>query len=265
MRSSISKKVLLIVSIQIIFSNAVKSQSDSTVLWQGSIRAKGNNAVIPHATIASYKQITTYIADEIGNFSLRLSYNDSIRVAALGFNSRTIVLKEMPQDSLAMIKIELNQHSFMIKEVTVKGYQGILDPLIFPKYIDDSPKIDLHLPNNIGSRISKVPPNERPDAGNMNALGAVFSPASFIYSKVNRTERSKAKLPEVRQQSKLWNHKEAIAGRGIIAAISGYVGEELDKFMIYCNIHLKISAADNALSATRKITALLEEYKARSK
>jgi hypothetical protein len=67
-------------------------------------------------------------------------------------------------------------------------------------------------------------------------------------------------LPEARQNASVWNHREAIAGREIIALISGYEGEELDHFKIYCNIHLKLSSADNGATAFRKIEELLVQY-----
>src|SRR5690606_1759208 len=90
--------------------------------------------------------------------------------------------------------------------------------------------------------------------------GAVFSPVSFVQSKFSRTEKAKLRLPEARQEARMWDHREAIAGREVMALISGFEGEELDSFMIYCNIHLKVSAMDNGITATRKIEALLVQY-----
>ncbi|MCA1744959.1 MAG: hypothetical protein LC643_04500 [Bacteroidales bacterium] len=184
----------------------------------------------------------------------------SIRIAALGYEACTVVLNQLPRDSTNRLQIQLKQRSFEIKEVTVKGYRGILDPLIFPKHIDDSNRIDLHLPAHIGSQVTDIPPYERADAGKMGILGALVNPASFIQSKFSRAEKAKLKLPEARQAAREWNHKEAIAGREVIALISGYENEDLDNFVIYCNIHLKISPADNGVSATRKIEALLSRY-----
>ncbi len=236
------------------------SQTDSLVVWKGCISGHDNHAEIPHATIASYKQVALYISDEKGCFSLKLDHNDSIRVAALGYEARTIVLSKQLRDSINNLSIQLKQHSFKIREVTVKGYRGILDPLIFPKHLDDSKKIDLRLPAHIGSQVSDIPPHERLDAGNMGVLGAIFNPASFFHSKFSRAEKAKLSLPEAREATRLWNHQEAIAGREVIALVSGYEGEALDHFMIYCNMHLKISTADTGVTATRKIEALLFQY-----
>lgn len=249
----------------LLLSFTALAQRDSLVLWQGCISGYGTNATIPHATIASFKKVAMYVSDEKGCFSLELDLNDSIRIAALGYEPRTIVLNKQLGDSLNTLSIKLKQHSFKIREVTVKGYRGMLDPLIFPKHLDDSNQIDLHLPADIGSRVSTVPPHERPDVGNMGVLGAVFSPVSFIHSKFSRSEKAKIMLPQARQEARMWNHREAIASREVIALISGYTSDKLDNFMIYCNLHLKLSAADNGISATRKIETLLLQFQREEK
>jgi hypothetical protein len=260
MRTQDHKLVLITICTIFLFPLNALSQSDSLVIWRGCISGPDSHGEIPHATIASYKQVARYISDEKGCFVLRLPYNDSIRIAALGFEARTIVLNQQRPDSTNRLQIELKQQSFDIKEVTVKGYQGIFDPLIFPRHLDDAKKINLHLPAHIGSQVSDIPPHERADAGSMGILGALVSPASFIRSQFSRSEKSKLRLPEAREEARVWNHKEAVAGRQVIALISGYNGEALDRFVIYCNLHLKISASDNGVSATRKIEALLSRY-----
>lgn len=260
MRTQDHQQVLLTICITLFLPFIALSQTDSLVIWKGCISGKGSHAEIPHATIASYKQVARYISDEKGCFVLRLDYNDSIRIAALGYEARTIVLNQQQRDSTNGLQITLKQLSFEIKEVTVKGYQGIFDPLIFPKHIDDVNRINLHLPAHIGSQVTDIPPHERPDAGRMGLIGALINPASFIQSKFSRAEKAKLNLPEAREAARVWNHKEAVAGREVIALISGYEGETLDRFIVYCNIHLKISASDNGVSATRKIEALLRRY-----
>jgi hypothetical protein len=260
MRTQALRFDLLILVLLFVRPFGALAQSDSLVVWKGCISGIGTNAVIPHATIASFKRVALYVSDEKGCFNLELDYNDSIRIAALGYEARTIVLSKQMRDSVNNLSIKLKQFSFNIREVTVKGYRGMLDPLIFPKHLDDSNQIDLHLPANFGSQITNVPPHERPDAGNMGLLGAVFSPASFIHSKFSRAEKAKLRLPQARQEARMWNHREAIAGREVMALISGYEGEELDSFMIYCNIHLKLSAIDNGITATRKLEVLLVQY-----
>jgi hypothetical protein len=94
----------------------------------------------------------------------------------------------------------------------------------------------------------------------MGVMGAIFSPASFIYSKFSKTENSKLSLQEARAEQKHYQFRDQIAGPDIIAMISGFEGKELNDFIVYCNINLVITKNDNTLSAIRKIELLLQKY-----
>lgn len=233
---------------------------DSTAVWNICIRSE-DNAIIPKATIASYSKITSFVVNEEGCIKLSLPVEDSIRVVSMGFEAKTVVLNQADTYHTGNIIVKLSHNFYQLKEVNIYGYQGILDPMIFPKFEDDSPKIDLHLPSNFGSQISKLPPNERPDVGNMGVMGAIFSPASFIYSKFSKTENSKLSLQEARAEQKHYQFRDQIAGPDIIAMISGFEGKELNDFIVYCNKNLKISNADNIIMAINKIELLAKKYK----
>ncbi|MGQ1945662.1 carboxypeptidase-like regulatory domain-containing protein [Geofilum sp. OHC36d9] len=238
----------------------VHSQQDSLVKVTGVIRAESSKAIIPHATIASYSRVVMFIANDEGRFSITVPQNDSLKFTALGFEPVTVRVIDLKVDSTKNIAVFLRQHSYAIKEVTVKGYNGIFDPLIFQKHLPEEELIQLNLPGNFGSRMSKLPPNERPLVGKPTVLSAVASPVSAAYSLFSKREKSLRHLTKARTQEIQWDHREAVAGRDVIAAVSGYKDEMLEAFLIYCNIHLKISPADTGTSATRKIEALLEEY-----
>ena len=135
----------------------------------------------------------------------------------------------------------------------------MLDPSFFLKY-RTTPTPSICTCRRTSEVEFKLPPNERPDIGNVGLLGAIRSPAGFIFPGPTDSERAKINLPEVRAQSTLWDHRDAVANPEIIALVSGYEGEELEKFVIYCNIHLKINLSDNGITASRKIKVLLEEY-----
>src|SRR5690554_958422 len=103
------KSVLLLSSLLALCTAPSLAQSDSLVVWVGSIRSQSDNALIPYATVASYMKVSAFGADDHGYFALMLPYKDSIRVAALGFEPRTIVLSQMEKDSTGTIHIKLKQ------------------------------------------------------------------------------------------------------------------------------------------------------------
>jgi hypothetical protein len=238
----------------------VHSQQDSLVKVNGVIRAEASRAIIPHATIASYSRVAMFIANDEGRFTITVPQSDSLKITALGFEPVTLRVIDAVLDSTGRLSVFLKQHSYAIKEVTIKGYNGIFDPLIFQKHLPEKELIQLYLPDDFGSRVSELPPNERPLVGKPSILSAAASPVSAAYSLFSKREKSLRHLAQSRTKEIQWDHREAVAGRDVIANVSGYKDEILEAFIIYCNIHLKILAADTGTSAARKIEALLNEY-----
>lgn len=251
--------VFIVVFLTIIFVTTL-AQTPNTVSWKGKVVNAQTGDPIPNAVIAVFSQVVVYSADEQGEFRIALLPNDSVRVAALGFEAATYTVQQSPNNDNELAVLKLYPVSYKLKEVEVKGYRGILDPLIFPQLADDKPKIELNLPSHFGSRMSKTPPNERPLMAKPNPLSAVFSPLSFGYSVFSKEEKSKRNLIKARYQEHIWDRLDNLANRETLALVSGLDGEALDDFVIYCNLHLKLNSFDNGASAIQKIEQLLKKY-----
>lgn len=107
------------------------AQQPDLVLFSGCVFSDDGVSRLPHATIASYSQVKIYTADERGCFRIYLPAKDSVRVTAIGFEPRTYVLSAFTHNSAQQHHITLKQHSYMIKEVTIKPSDGIFDPTNF--------------------------------------------------------------------------------------------------------------------------------------
>lgn len=239
--------------------NSINAQEGELKKWSGTVINTISKTTIPHATIASYSQVALYIANEVGEFYLSLPLNDSLRITALGYQSQTVNLQQTEKDSEGKIIIKLSPISYQIKEVTIKGYKGIFDPLIFQKHLPEEDLIQLNLPSYIGSRISKLAPNERALAGKPS-IGMILSPASLAYSLFSKRESSIRTLADAKAHEIKLSHRDMVASKEIITAISGFKDKELNDFIIYCNINLKIDPSDTGVSALRKIENLLLQY-----
>src|SRR5690554_1721395 len=239
--------------------NGIKAQGSTLKEWNGTIINAVSHKAISHATIASYSQISLFIANDEGQFHLSLPKNDSLRITALGYQSQTINLQQAEKDSAGII-IRLIPISYQLKGVTIKGYKGIFDPLIFQKHLPEEEPIQLNLPSYIGSRISKLPPNERALMGKPS-IGAILNPASLVYTLFSKRESSIRTLADTKANEIKLNHRDVVASKEIIAAISGFEGQELDDFIIHCNINLIIHPSDTGISASKKIENLLLQFK----
>jgi hypothetical protein len=249
-------KPITIICLCLFLFNISFSQSQQDSLFVGCVYSENKKNPIPHATIGSYSKVTLFVADDKGCFRLRLPPSDSIKITALGHESVVIVLNKLPIDSFQVINIELTEINYMLKEVTAKGYSGIFDPLIFPKHLNNENQINLNLPSNIGSKVSKLSPSERALIEN-RSLASLASPVSLIYSMVSKREKSIKNLTIAKQESAEWKYKQTVASKEIIESITHYSGQKLDDFIIYCNINLLISNSESILSVLEKIKKLM--------
>lgn len=253
-------RVCFIIGLFFCFS-LLYSQENETISWKGVVVNGSTGEPVPNAVLAVFSQVSMYSTDDNGAFRIALLPTDSVRVLAMGFKASTYLVRNMPESPEGVVTLTLNQVSYSLKGITVKGYKGLLDPLIFPEFEDGTPKIDLFLPSNIGSKMSIIPPQERLLMEKPSVLAAVVSPVSFAYSVFSKREKSLINLVEAKAKDKEWEKNNTYADRETIAVLSGFEGEELDAFVIYCNVNLKIGSYDNGASVAAKIKTLLEKFK----
>ena len=244
----------------------LKGQDENTIFWRGRVVNGDTGEPVPNAVIAVYSKTILYSADIEGIVRLRLQKNDSIRVVVLGYSAETFRISNLQIDSTGHAIMKIYPVSYLLKEVKVLAHKGILNPVIFPKFEDDEPKIDMKLPGDIGSRMSKESPSEQllfEDSKGFHIsemLLAVMYPVSYAYSKFSKEEKSIRKLREARyHQSNEERLKDYISPEAI-GIITGYKGEELLKFFIFCNANLVITHNDTGASITTKIEDIFKKY-----
>lgn len=230
------------------FYSMVKGQENNTIFWSGKVINSETGEPVSNALIAVYSNTKMYSADIDGIVRLRLQKNDSIRVVVLGYSSETFCINTLQNDSAGYAIMRLQPVSYMLKEVTISArtYKGILNPLIFPKLEDDKPKINLNLPGNVGNRRS----NNLPQIN-----------LSLNLSKFNNEGKQIRQLNNAQyHQNNITRLKDFISPEAI-GLITKLEGEELTKFIIYCNANLIITHNDNGASIFAKIEMIFEKYK----
>ena len=239
-----------------------KGEENNAIFWKGRVINGDTGEPIPNAVIAVYSSTALYSTDIDGFVNIRLHENDSVRVVILGYSAETYRIKSLHSDSNGYVNLKVYPVSYLLKEVTVKGYKGLLDPTLFPSLKDDEPAINMHLPEDIGSNMSDTPPPEQLLMGdNPSILAALVSPASFIYSRFSKEQKSIKKLHLAKYEQHNQERLSDYIDSETIALITGYEGEELEKFIVYCNVNLKINHKDNGASITAKIEEIFKKYK----
>ncbi len=254
-------RIVFVILSCLLLTTGVCGQKHRQVMVQGKVVDATTNGPIAHAQIASYELVALFVADSVGRFRITLSADDSVRVSAIGYHPKKFKVAEQITDSIRTIR--LKPLSYALKGVTIRGYRGILDPLIFPKHHDPTPKIELNLPSWIGSRTNPIPPSERELMPSPSIYQAVKSPLSFVYSKLNRRERTLRKLHKIKADNRSRSAWEEALSANRIALWSQLRGEELEQFIYYCNTHISVSQNDTELTLQGKVNRLLEDFKDR--
>jgi len=246
------------------------SKGQEEVLWQGKVINGDTGESVPNAVVAVYSKTSLYSTDFDGIIRIRLNKNDSVRVVVLGYSAETFRINALKPDLAGFAVMKIYPVSYFLQEVVVKGYKGILDPNIFPKFEDDGPKINMNLPKNIGSRMSEEPPSERLLSDRVaisyeeelkEALMTISSPVFYVYSKFCNEQKSIKQLKKVKYQQYIEDRLKNFITPEAIANITGYEGAKLQKFIIHCNANLTFHHNDTGVSITAKIEEIFEKYK----
>ena len=251
------KKIILFILL-FLTHLVTKGEENNTIFWRGRVVNGDTGEPVPNAVVAVYSKNTLYSADIDGLVRLRLQKDDSVRVVVLGYIPETFHIEKLKPDSTGYATMKIYHASYQLKEVTVKGYRGFLDPHFFPKFEDDEPKVEMNL-GDIGSKMSDLPPNEQP-IGEPSVLMAITSPMLYIYTRFSKEQKQIRELSRVKYREKNENKLNNYISSDAIATITGFEGDELQNFIVYCNEHLKFNHKDNGASITVKIEAILEKY-----
>ncbi|MCW3805244.1 hypothetical protein [Plebeiibacterium marinum] len=210
-----------------------------------------DNKTISNAQIVSYESMIIYATDESGVFRGSFNSTDSLKVFGLGY-SPTIVhvdmLKNFPEGKI----VHLGRKFYMLGTVDVPSDQEL--HLNMPK------DINLGKENDIPTALRGDSYNKKPPV-----LAAVANPLSYVNYYTSKKEREKREMRRVLGQEQEQDKINEFYNRDIVKEVSGYEGEMLDKFMIYCNINIKLSADSNPVLIRMKIAELMEKFEEENK
>ncbi len=221
--------------------------SDNLVWVKLSVYDKVNNKPIDGAQVISYKTMLSYVTDSLGQFRNTFNESDSLKIYSLGYDGQTIKVKQFKQLENG-IEIYLNRRTYMIRSVDVPAKK----------------ELHLHLPEDIQlAKKNDTPPPLRSDVFSSKPpiIAAVINPISYAYYFTSKKERRKRKAIQAIRRSKDHDIIRTFFNREIIKEVSGYEdGEKLNKFIIYCNLNIRVTVKDNPLIVKHKILKSKEKF-----
>lgn len=223
-----------------------QNNKDSLVVVKIKVWDKINNAPIQNIQIISYESMQMFITDGNGSFRSSFSVSDSLKINGIGYEQFTLKVKNFAQTD-DYLNIYLERKSIMIRSVDVA-----------PKR-----ELALHLPDDIklGNK-NETPTSLRNDSYSKrpNILAAAFTPLSFAQYHLSKSEKEKRKAKVLIAKSKDNAEINKFFNKDIIAEVSKYTGEKLERFIVFCNINLKVNKYDNHLIVKQSILDLKDTF-----
>ena len=239
----------------------VYAQTDSTVWINGKVIDSSSGKPVPYANIASYSQHLMYAADSTGGFYIQLPFNDSVKVVVLGYHPKVFKVDSFSNQNDEITLFPLNQSSIMLNNVDINLRRGYFSSDkefgLKGKEFENS---NLHLPRDIvmyDKSKDIIPASYKPVFRRRPPLVVFFlHPISYISYFTSKRERSKRKMSKIIYAQK----KMVQLSNDMIKEISGFEGDKLQQFIIYCNKNIKIKTKDTESTLRQKVFQALEKF-----
>ena len=258
--------ILLIILFYYNYSKATGIENDSIVRVSGQIVTK-NSTPIPLAHILVKGKRSGQICDSLGIFHLQVAKLDTLIISALGFKTQEWAVPFISDTTLPLFyPIALEKTAYLINEVNVFAF-GTWDD-----FKADFLKLEIKNEYEINSQIIKelapfhtkppniIPPQYRTTIEDPNIWDAIRAPGLFLFTKLNRKEKSKRKVSNmIRSEWKTKKYAKYYTS-DIVSAHTGLKGEALEDFMAYCGPKLKITKISSQYDIAEQIVKNYKWY-----
>lgn len=252
------KRFVISISILFLLTGKAVPQQDSIVWISGNVIDSGTSAPVPYANIASYTRHIIFAADSLGHFYIQLPRHDSIKIIVLGYDMKVFKLDSMITDDEEEVTFRINRGSIMLKNVDIKLKRSYFDSIGMANR--KNLMENLHLPGDIipyDKSKDVIPASYKPVFKHKPPpLAFFFHPVSYISYFTSKQEKSKRNMVILVKSAR----KDTLMYRDLIKEVTGFTGEALNKFVIYCNKNLKIGPKDDVYEIRRKIFLIFDEY-----
>nr|WP_321450181.1 hypothetical protein [uncultured Carboxylicivirga sp.] len=240
----------------LITNSVVKAQHKYENWIHGKVIDTTNDKPVPNTQVGSYKRSLMFACDSLGEFKANFPGGDSLKVIALGYNSKIFYVDSLLKQDSSIIILSLSPIHYELPTVNVSGFKE------FREYTDKLAEIrekqkELEFPSHIPyDTLAYIQPiyHHKP-----NILTAIFQPVNFIYYYTSPSERLKVKFLREMKEDKIRSRLT----RDLVHQLTLFEGEELDNFLIYCNTKIHLTESDNEISITNKVMDLYMLYTAK--
>lgn len=209
------------------------------------VRDVVNKQPIENAQVVSYITYQMFATDSLGVFRGTLSKVDSLKIFSLGYKPMIFYVAKV-DSSVDMLVVDLERNSIVLDAVDVSADK----------------EVNISFPSDINTEVNEMPIDLRSDgfSSKPKVLDAVLTPVGFLHYHMSKEEKMKRNAREMLAKDADQQLINGFYNREIVQEVSEYEGKDLDAFIIYCNINLKVTSEDNPIIVKQRIFELKKIY-----
>jgi len=191
----------------------------------------------------------------MGTFKVNFPGGDSLKVLALGYISKKIYLDSLLNQDSEIKIIKLQPIHYELDEVNIsafKEFHQFTDKLadIREKQKELDPSFRNNKPFDSLAHARPVYKEKPP------IIAAFLQPLSYVYYYTSPKERQRIKSLRQLKEDKIRSRLT----RELVQELTSFEGQDLDNFLIYCNVNISLTEGDDETSITNKVMDLYKQY-----
>jgi hypothetical protein len=239
------------------FANPIFAQQNSAIQKvSGTINNDNTSLPIQNVNIININKVTGTVSNNMGNFEIAVSLNDTLHFSLLGFKSIDIrVTNDWIKNKTT--KIQMTEKAIALEEVIIRPYD-------LTGYLEVDSKL-IPIRENYRYSISGLTTGY--EAGEYSpgafgrVLGSIFNPADMLYNFFGKKSKELRKLKEMKKDDTVRNLLASKVDRETISVLLGIDKKEIAEIMERCNYSESFIKTANDLQILDAISDCYEEYK----
>jgi len=186
------------------------------------------------------------MADATGHFSIQADPADTLIFKSLSYKDKKVPVSVIIASGIENAKIFMSPIRIQLSEVEVEGKAAKVNMTGIP----------------IGKSVT-IPVDLRSDyfASKPSTLTAIFRPMSFLSYHLSKSEKEKRTTLAAIRSERDWQILSLVYNKDVIQKISGYSGESLEDFMLFCNAYNGLPVNATGYDVEKRVKELMIEYK----
>ena len=220
----IDRLFLFVCCVLLTLSANAQSLGDAAGVQLSGVIVDDADEPLPFVTVTNLNTHQGVVSNEEGFFYITFSKEDTLQLSAVNYEPYQLYFGDTAQADNYDLKIRLSERTYQLENVTVFAFR---DEAAFKKAV-------LALENLPEPEKIVVPGTFQGTPTKRSA--SVSNPISFVFERFNKRAKYERQLREAQRKDAYQKGLTHKYNREMVGEITGLAEEQLDEFMLFCEI-----------------------------